>query len=644
MAAEELGQIQDQVIEAVQLQKYPEARRLIELAVEQAKLSAASDRYDKLLEENRRLQEKLKELQEPPLTRGLILGPSPDDERNVLIGSGGQRLEVRIAANSGLSPGDLQPGWEAWLSEDRHIIKARPPSGSGEATEVTALLEDGRLGVKGHGSEEIVVDRILPLAGAALQVGDRVRIDPQLAVALEKLPHQENKELELEAVPDVTYEDIGGLDEQIEHIREAIELPYLYHHLFKEYGLKRPKGILLYGPPGCGKTLIAKAIANSLTREIRRNQEDIAEALSLLRELRRDEEGGAGLGEAYAGWQLRVNRPAAQAGEESTPSPSSAEMEKELLQFLASRGIEVTDPAEQYQWAQARLAEKPQAYFMSIKGPELLNKYVGETEHSIRKLFLQAKRRASPATPVIMFFDEIEALFRRRGSRISSDVESTIVPQFLSEMDGVEALSDVIIIGATNRQDLLDPAILRPGRLDAKIKIERPGRDAARSIFSKYIIPALPIAEHEVVTAGSVETAIEHLIERAVALLYSDNSLYHVAGQQVEGGTKTLTCRDFVSGAMIESVVSRHKRRALKREIQAGQRGLSWADLFDSIREELEQNKDQLVATTLNLSEEGLTIELVLAGGGADRPRNPWLRPIERPWVRPKAPAVAAIR
>jgi ATP-dependent 26S proteasome regulatory subunit len=654
MKPEELKKLQDGVITAVQLERYQDARRLIELAIQESETAAASERYDKLLEENRKLQEKLKELQEPPLTRGLILGPSPDDERNVLIGCGGQRLEVRIAADSGLSPGDLQPGWEAWLSEDRHITKARPPSGSGEATEVTAILEDGRLGVKGHGSEEIVVDRILPLAATALQVGDRVRIDPQLAVALEKLPHQENKELELEAVPDVTYEDIGGLDEQIEHIREAIELPYLYHHLFQEYGLKRPKGILLYGPPGCGKTLIAKAIANSLTREIRRNQEDIAETLSLLHKLRHDDAAGEGAagdgpGTAYAAWRLRVHGAAAQAIEEGAASPlpdeMRAEMEVELLRFLASRGIEVRDLEEQLTSAQARLAEKPQAYFMSIKGPELLNKYVGETEHSIRKLFLQAKRKASPATPVIMFFDEIEALFRRRGSRVSSDVESTIVPQFLSEMDGVEVLSDVIIIGATNRQDLLDPAILRPGRLDAKIKIERPSRDAARSIFSKYIVPALPIAEDEVAAAGSVEAAIDNLIEQAVALLYSDSSRYHVAGQQVEGGAKTLTCRDFISGAMIESVVSRHKRRALKREIQAGQRGLSWSDLFESIREELEQNKDQLVATTLNLSEEGLTIELVLAvGGAADRPRNPWLRPIERPWVRPKAAAVTAIR
>jgi proteasome-associated ATPase len=502
---------------------------------------------------------------------------------------------------------------------------------SGEATEILAILEDGRLQVKGRGSEEIIVDPIVSLATAGLRIGDRVRIDTQLAVALEKLPQQENMELELEAVPDVTYADIGGLDEHIEQIREAIELPYLYNHLFSQYVLRRPKGILLYGPPGCGKTLIAKAIANSLTSEIARNSKNLAETLSLLVKLRIGELAPEELGEAYAAWHQEVHRRTSPHVEAPI---SPVRVEEELRYFLATRGVDPIDLEEEHRQAQARLQERPQAYFMSIKGPELLNKWVGETEQSIRKLFLQAKRRASPATPVIMFFDEIEALFRRRGSRVSSDMESTVVPQFLSEMDGVEELTNVIIIGATNRQDLLDPAILRPGRLDAKIKIERPGREASRAIFGKYLVPSLPIAPEEVAAAGSVAAALESLTERAVGIVFSDASQYHVAGRQVEGGKKSFRLREFISGAMIESVVSRCKRRALKREIDSGERGIHWAALLDSIREEFDQNKDQLVSTALSLSEEELTIELVLARGETVRPQNPWLRPLDRPWAR----------
>jgi proteasome-associated ATPase len=631
-----LRELENRIVEAIQLNDYAKAYKLIE-SIAESSVNADRDRGP-LEAKIQELEQKLKDLREPPLKWGLILGPSPDDESNVLIGCGGQRLEVRIAAEAtSLKPKDLQPGWEAWLNQDHQITKVRPPSMSGEASEILAILDDGRrLRVKGRGSEEIVVDPIASLTG--LRVGDLVRIDTQLAVALEKLPQQENKELELEAVPDVTYADIGGLDEHIEQIREAIELPYLYHHLFAQYVLRRPKGILLYGPPGCGKTLIAKAIANSLTREIERNTRNLAETLSLLVRLRASTLPPAEMGPAYAAWHQEVyQRPSPDTGAD----PSPARVEEDLRHFLATRGVHPVDLEAEHQRAQARLQERPQAYFMSIKGPELLNKWVGETEQSIRKLFLQAKRRASPATPVIMFFDEIEALFRRRGSRVSSDMESTVVPQFLSEMDGVEELVDVIIIGATNRQDLLDPAILRPGRLDAKIKINRPGREASRAIFGKYLVASLPIAEDEVAAAGSLAAALESLIDRAVAVMFSDVSQYHVAGQQVEGGKKSFRLREFVSGAMIESVVSRCKRRALKREIDSGERGLHWALLLDSIREEFEQNKDQLVSTNLNLSEEGLTIELVLARDEKARQQSPWLRPLERPWAaRPRVAAV----
>jgi proteasome-associated ATPase len=637
MTDEDLSKLQDLVIQAVQTGNFNRARDLI------AKVAAESVGHRDLIAKQKALLAKLADRLEPPLTRALVLGPSPDDERNVLVGGGGQRLEVRIAAEN-LAPRDLAPGQEAWLNQDRCIVKVRPPGGSGEAADVVAVLPDGRLEVKGRGNDAIIVDRLPPLRAVEINGGDRVRFDPQLAVAIEKLPQQENRELELDAVPKVTYADIGGLDEHIEQVREAIELPYLYQHLFHRYRLRRPKGVLLYGPPGCGKTLIAKAIANSLTTEISRNLRDIRDALALLVRLRRD--GAAGepaVGAAYAAWRQQVFRQG--AGEAAAPADAIT-VTGELTGFLAARGIDPGDGLgeleAQHRLFEAKLEDRPQAYFISIKGPELLDKYVGETEHSIRKLFQQAKRRASTATPVVMFFDEIEALFRRRGSRVSSDVESTIVPQFLSEMDGVEELSNVIIIGATNRQDLLDPAIVRPGRLDAKIKVDRPGRAGARRIFAKYLLPELPIAAAEIAAAGSPAAAADSLIERAVALIYSDTSAYQVTGTQVEGGAKTLPCRDFMSGAMIESIVSRHKRRAVKREIDSGLNGLSWSDLEEAIREEFEQNKDQLVAAALNLSEAGLTIELALSTGAAESPESSWLQPLHRPWVRAR-PAPAAV-
>ncbi len=423
-----LRDLENRIVEAVQLGDFQKAYKLIE-SIADSSVNAERDRRP-LEAKIQELERKLKDLREPPLKWGLILGASPDDENNVLIGCGGQRLEVRIAAEATeLKPQDLQPGWEAWLNQEHQITKVRPPGMSGEAAEITAVLEDGRLQVRGRGNEEVVVDPLVSLAASGLRVGDRVRIDTQLAVALEKLPHLESKELELEAVPDVTYADIGGLDEHIEQIREAIELPYLYHHLFAEYSLRRPKGILLYGPPGCGKTLIAKAIANSLTSEIARNTKNLAETLSLLSRVRAGALPPEELATAHAAWQQEVHRGGSPPAE-GLPSPGG--IEAELLRFLATRGVAPVDLAEELKQAEARLSERPQAYFMSIKGPELLNKWVGETEQSIRKLFLQAKRRASPATPVIMFFDEIEALFRRRGSRVTSDMESTVVPQFLS--------------------------------------------------------------------------------------------------------------------------------------------------------------------------------------------------------------------
>jgi proteasome-associated ATPase len=346
-----------------------------------------------------------------------------------------------------------------------------------------------------------------------LRSGDSLLMDIRTQLLIEKLPKLESESLVLEEVPDITYADVGGLDTQIEAITDAVELPYLHRDLFAQYSLPAPKGILLYGPPGCGKTLIAKAVANSLAKKVA----------------------------------------------ESTGN------------------------------------ENVRSYFLNIKGPELLNKYVGETERQIRQVFQRAREKADEGMPVIVFFDEMESLFRTRGTGISSDMESTIVPQLLAEIDGVESLRDVIVIGASNREDLIDPAILRPGRLDVKIKIERPNEEAAAQIFSRYLTVDLPLDADEVARLGGGEAnkAVQAIIEKTVAEMYredDENRFLEVTYQN--GDKEILYYRDFASGAMIENIVRRAKKLAIKRVIAGDSGGIRTADLLESIRQEYKENED----------------------------------------------------
>ena len=347
--------------------------------------------------------------------------------------------------------------------------------------------------------------------GEKIRAGDHLLMDTRSGLVVERLPRPEVEELVLEEVPDVTYADVGGLDEQIEQIQDAVELPYLYSDLFLEHQLQPPKGILLYGPPGCGKTLIAKAVANSLAKRV-----------------------------------------AEKTGNDSTRS-----------------------------------------YFLNIKGPELLNKYVGETERQIRLIFQRAREKSEEGVPVIVFFDEMDSLFRTRGTGISSDIESTIVPQLLAEIDGVEALKNVIVIGASNREDLIDPAILRPGRLDVKIKIERPDEVSARQIFGRYLTPGLPLDEDEVAKHENVAAAIDAMITAAVERMYADedeNRFLEVTYQN--GDKEVLYFRDFSSGAMIENIVRRAKKLSIKRQIDGGVRGICTDDLIASIKQEFREHED----------------------------------------------------
>ena len=628
MTAEEIGRLQDEIIKAVQERNYPRARDLVAKATSRGEKDGdLRDLLERERKLNKELQEKLEQAKIPPLTRMFVLGHSPDDDQNVIVGSGSQRIEVRLAPDARVERAEIRPEAEAWLNEEHQLMKVRPAHNIGETAEVSSVLDDGRIEVRYRGNDQLIVHPVAALAESGIQAGDRLRIDAGMGVALEKLPAETSQELELEEVPDVSYEQIGGLDQHIEQIRDAIELPYLYHRLFARYKLRRPKGILLYGPPGCGKTMLAKAIANSLSKEISRNLRDLEKSLRTLSSLR-TEASDERRREVYAEWETEIGR------EDSACRAGDAEEPTNVLEgFLRSRGVEVSDDLSgELERVRSTLAANPKAFFMSIKGPELLNKWVGETEHSIRRLFIQAKRKASPATPVVMFFDEIEALFRRRGSRTSSDMESTVVPQFLSEIDGVEELRDVIIIGATNRQDLLDAAILRPGRLDTKIKVERPNRDASASIFRKYVTDELPLGD---AASTGTEAAINGIVGKAVDLLFATGSVIFASGKRIPNGEKTLRCSGVMSGAMIENIVGRAKKRAVRREISGVETGLLWEDIREAIFEELNQNKDQLIAQELQMSEEDFVAEVRLSTGGEPVASElTWFEPIPRPWVQ----------
>ena len=456
------------------------------------------------------LREEVEKLTQPPAAYGTYLGQNDDETVDVF--SGGRKM--RVSVHPDIDIGSLSKGDEVVLNESLNVVLARPGELAGDVVTLKEVLDPGRrVAVFVRADEEQVVELSDAMADVHLRAGDTLLMDARSRLIIEKLPRPEVEELVLEEVPDITYADVGGLDTQIEAITDAVELPYLHRALFNDYRLPAPKGILLYGPPGCGKTLIAKAVANSLAKKV-------AEAT-----------GNANV----------------------------------------------------------------RSYFLNIKGPELLNKYVGETERQIRLVFQRAREKAEEGVPVIVFFDEMDSLFRTRGTGISSDMESTIVPQLLAEIDGVEALRDVIVIGASNREDLIDPAILRPGRLDVKIKIERPNAEAAAQIFSRYLRADLPLDVEEVdrLGGGDPEKAAQAMIEATVADMYradDENRFLEVTYQN--GDKEVLYYRDFASGAMIENIVRRAKKLAIKREIAREGRGIRTSDLVASIRQEYKENED----------------------------------------------------
>ena len=486
--------------------------KLAETRTQLAQALSQNDRLASTLREAREqivaLKEEVEKLTAPPSGFGTYLGTNEDGTVDIM--TGGRKL--RVATHPEIDPKSLVKGQEVMLNEAMNIIAARQFEVSGEVVTLKEILDANRAVVVGHADEERVVSIADPLSTLHLRAGDSLLMDPKSGYVYERLPKPEVEELVLEEVPDITYADIGGLGGQIESIRDAVELPFLHADLFAEHQLKAPKGVLLYGPPGCGKTLIAKAVANSLAKKI-------------------SEKSGQ---------------------------------------------------------------ENARSYFLNIKGPELLNKYVGETERQIRLIFQRAKEKSEEGFPVIVFFDEMDSIFRTRGSGVSSDVENTIVPQLLSEIDGVETLSNVIVIGASNREDMIDPAILRPGRLDVKIKIERPGVDAAGEIFKIYLLPELPLHDETLARHNGDRTAaVNSIIVSTVKRMYDESDENRFLEVTYANGDKEiLFFKDFNSGAMIENVVARAKKEAIKRFLEKGEKGIKEEDLFLAIRAEFKENED----------------------------------------------------
>jgi proteasome-associated ATPase len=486
--------------------------RLAELESRLASTTAQNDRLTHTLREARdqivALKEEVDRLAQPPTGFGTFL--QRNDDGSVDVFTGGRKLRVNVSP--AVAKDELRKGQEVILNEAMNVVAALEFETVGEVVMLKELLEDGqRALVLGNADEERIVNIADSLAETKLRAGDSLLLDSRANYVYEKVPKSEVEELVLEEIPDVDYDKIGGLGSQIESIRDAVELPYLHPDVFIEHQLKPPKGVLLYGPPGCGKTMIAKAVAASLAKKV-----------------------------------------------------------------------------------SERTGEEGRSYFLNIKGPELLNKYVGETERHIRLVFQRAREKASEGTPVIVFFDEMDSLFRTRGSGVSSDVENTIVPQLLSEIDGVEGLENVLVIGASKREDMIDPAILRPGRLDVKIKIERPDAEAARDIFSKYLVPSLPLHADDLAEFGGDPAAtVNGMVLRVVERMYAeseDNQFLEVT--YANGDKDILYFKDFNSGAMIQNIVDRAKKMAIKDLLDLGQRGLRVQHLLQACLDEFKENED----------------------------------------------------
>lgn len=433
------------------------------------------------------MRSQLEQITKPPAQIATLVAIE-SDELEVRLGA----KQLRVGYAPTVDPSELSVGMRVRLSEDLIVLGSLGYPAEGEVATVRETLPNSRVVVAtSTGGEKTLV-----LAGrlrhGGITSGDSVLVDANAGTVFEKLVREDVEQLLTPSIPDVTYADIGGLDDQIERVRDAVELPFKHPQLYTSFGLRAPRGILLYGPPGCGKTLIAKAVANSL--------------------------GSA----------------------------------------------------------------KEPACFLSVKGPELLNKFVGETERQIRALFARARSLADSGRVVVIFFDEMEALFRTRGSGISSDVETMIVPQLLAEMDGMESLDNVIIIGASNREDMIDPAVLRPGRLDVHIRIDRPSEQGASEILRIHLPDSLPSQE-----------PVAKLRELAMELLYDKSERTEIFAVETSSAPrKQIYLADTVTGATIAAVVEAAKRLAIKDALAGKGQAMTAAHIRAAVQEQVSSARE----------------------------------------------------
>lgn len=570
----------------------------------------------------------------------------------IAVGSG--RHEVNINTEDSIPNVQSMRGREVWTAGDAlTVVKIGQLYPTGVTAEVVRRLDYERLHVKGRADEEYIVQMTPELAAVEeLEAGDLVRVLPQAELGI-ALIEKSTRRLTLDALPTESYNDIGGMDEQITQIRQAIELPFIYRTVYRRYALKRPKGILLYGPPGCGKTMVAKAIAKSLYDQTEKALKDLQIGLMVWLELPLASTISDLLERVNTRLSTNAQQPTTATLPTDLPLTDLATLEngRECVRmFLQQREINVDHAESELRRINSRLREGPGNYFLSIKGPELLSKWVGESESSIRRIFAAAREKASQETPVVLFFDEIESLFSRRGSGRSSDMEKTIVPQLLAEIDGVEALPNVLIIGASNRYDLIDPAVLRPGRLDIKIRIDRPQKPASYDIMRKYLTEVLPIDEREIQQFGNREQAINALISKALHVIYNPGSqvlIYRrtskegrAAMRDAPAQRKALT--EIISGAALANIVERAKRSAAQREVSNIGTGINWIDdLRPAIKQEFEESKDQYIFEARSnynemtyLDVDLFEAEVILEEESKiGRPVTRWARTKARPWL-----------
>ena len=371
---------------------------------------------------------------------------------------------------------------------------------NGPVVKISELLTDGRLRVGNEtGISDAVVIRSSLLSKEKLKPGLDLRLDSNQRVAVEVIGMGKRLDRSLARVEPIPWSRIGGQHEAVEAIRDSIELPYLHANLFKRFNHPVPKGFLLYGPPGCGKTLLGKATAHNLRLQIR------------------DQTG-----------------------------------------------------------------EDHPEFFLSVKGPEILNMWLGESERQVRDLFSQCREKAAEGHLAFLFIDEAESILgTRQASRIGNNILSTLVPMFCTEMDGLEALNNVVVIIASNRADLIDPAILRPGRIDRKIRVRRPDKEAAREIYKIYLNEELPLAE-----------ARDNLVNAIVDEHYSKGDPNRFLDVQYRSGRHDYLFRgDLASGAIIAAIVERAKEIAIKRSIeQKKESPLTRQDLLEALSKEYREN------------------------------------------------------